>query len=97
MLSLRRPSTSFAAKGEIGFIHSKYIISALPEEGERPNQDAQEDLSGWLGERRRGGRTGSTNHSASIGAIALGVQKHPVDVPGCLSSVSPIQPDKGRP
>ena len=80
------------------WFHSFQVHHECPSGRRRAaNQDPQEDLSGWLGERRRGGRTGSTNHSASIGAIALGVQKHPVDVPGCLSSVSSIQPDKGRP
>ena len=34
--ALLRRQYKFCSKGEIGFIHSKYIISALPEEGERP-------------------------------------------------------------
>ena len=45
--ALLRRQYKFCSKGEIGFIHSKYIISALPEEGERPIK-TQEDHSGWL-------------------------------------------------
>ena len=84
--ALLRRQYKFCSKGEIGFIHSKYIISALPEEGERP-----------IKEGRGGRRTGSTNHSEATGETAPGVQKHPFDVFGCLSPVSSIQPEEGRP
>ena len=62
--ALLRRQYKFCSKGEIGFIHSKYIISALPEEGERPIKTRKKiTVDGWEKEER-GGRTGSTNHTA---------------------------------
>ena len=95
--ALLRRQYKFCSKGEIGFIHSKYIISALPEEGERPIKTRKKiTVDGWEKEEEEEERAAPTTRR-SAGAIALGFQKHLVDVPGCLSPVSSIQLDEGRP
>jgi len=52
--ALLRRQYKFCSKGEIGFIHSKYIISALPEEGERPIKTRRKiSVDGWEKRRRK--------------------------------------------
>ena len=46
--ALLRRRYKFCSKGEIGFIHSKYIISALPQDGERPVKTRRKaSVDGW--------------------------------------------------
>ena len=52
-------SISFAAK--VSFIHSKYIISALPEEGERPIKTRKKiTVDGWEKEEEEEERAAPT-------------------------------------
>ena len=86
-------STSFVAKVRLAsFIPS---TSSVPfrKKGRGPSRPARK--SQWMAGRKK--KRSSTDHSASTGTIALGIQKHLVDVPGCLSPVSSIQLDEGRP
>ena len=56
-----RRQYKFCSKGEIGFIHSKYIISALPEEGERPIKTRKKiTVDGWEKEEEEEERAAPT-------------------------------------
>ena len=59
--ALLRRQYKFCSKGEIGFIHSKYIISALPEEGERPIKTRKKiTVDGWEKEEEEEERAAPT-------------------------------------
>ena len=59
--ALLRRQYKFCSKGEIGFIHSKYIISALPEEGERPIKTRRKmSVDGWEKEEEEEERAAPT-------------------------------------
>eukprot|EP00434_Breviolum_minutum_P002202 symbB.v1.2.001939.t1/scaffold55.1/size374282/21 len=59
--ALLRCQYKFCSKGEIGFIHSKYIISALPEEGERPIKTRKKiTVDGWEKEEEEEERAAPT-------------------------------------
>ena len=59
--ALLRRQYKFCRKGEIGFIHSKYIISALPEEGERPIKTRKKiTVDGWEKEEEEEERAAPT-------------------------------------
>ena len=59
--ALLRRQYKFCSKGEIGFIHSKYIISALPEEGERPVKTRRKvSVDGWEKEEEEEERAAPT-------------------------------------
>ena len=95
--ALLRRQYKFCSKGEIGFIHSKYIISALPEEGERPVKTRKKiTVDGWEKEEEEEERAAPTTRR-QLERFALGIQEHLVDVSGCLPPLSSIQLDEGRP
>ena len=73
------------AKGELGYIPAKHLVSALPEEGERPSSTHKKiTVDGWDREDEEEVRP---YISAPAGTIAPNLQDDAPDVHGSTAAV----------
>ena len=80
----------YCAKGEIGYFAPKHIISALPEEGERPTKSHRKfTVDGFEKEEEEEERSQPSN-KAPIGAHAHGIPEQPPDVHSGFSPISTV-------
>lgn len=68
--ALLKKQSKFTSRGEVGFIQVKHLVSALPEEGERPAKTSKRfTLDGWEGQEEEEIRSNPTSRRPGENAL----------------------------